>query len=154
MTNLTKFPFKAMNSIIKFLHSKGSDSISGVYDIQDASGACFSDTTEILEMLAYLTAFGQVQETDEGWIILARQELPDKILFRERYLTEIVSVLSNLTTKPIRIDILTQNIADIDKKEISELLHFAQEISEFGYVKKMSNGWKLNKYGPLKAIQV
>ncbi len=146
MSKLQKFPFKSMISIINYLHANNKSEGIDIYNIMDASNACYPDTSEVVQMLSYLTSFGQVQNTNNGWICTNKQEFTSKILFRERYLNEIILIISNLSDQPTNVSNLNNITENIDKDELEEYLSFLTKITAFGIVKKSSDGWKLVPY--------
>lgn len=135
-----------MLSIINYLHVKHDADGNDIYSIMSASNACFPDTSEVVEMLAYLTSFGQVKEIKNGWIKLNKQEYSTKKLFRERYLAESIQILSNLDDQAKNTSEIEKIISDMKKDEVEEYLKFLQKITAYGYVKKCSNGWKLENF--------
>lgn len=143
MSKLEFFPFKSMISIITYLNkNKESD----IYNLMDASNACYPDTSEVVSMIAYLTAFGQIKESNDGWILTNKQEFTSKKQFRERYLQELVSILNNLTDKATTNSELEQILTPLTKAEIEEYLQFSQKLTAHGFVKKSPEGWKLEEY--------
>lgn len=150
MTKLQKFPFKVMFSVINFLNeNKKTDGID-IYNIMGATNppSCYPDTTEVVAMLSYLTAFGQVKKISDGWILVNKQEFTSKKQFRERYLQELVSILTNLSDKAITNSKLEKILNPLTKAEIEEYLQFSQKLTAYGFVTKSSDGWKLEDYHP------
>lgn len=153
---LLKFPFKAMIPIIEYLHSNRNkpENEFSIYDIQDASNACFPDTLEVVQMLSYLTAFGQVKEHENGWTIGIKQENPLKRMFRELFLKDILQVIEHLNQNPQQVENLSESIKGIKTQEIFEYLQFLQTITAYGFVKKFTNGWKLKEYSTSTSVEV
>lgn len=141
-----------MNAIIEFLNKKG-DSFSEIYDIQDASRACYSDTTEIMQMLEYLTSFGQVKETPKGWIKENTQDYTSRKLFRDFYLKEIVKILNLLNENPQTVENLQLSVEKINSNDIQKYLEFLAKITQFGFVKKDKRDWKLETYRSLPQME-
>ena len=154
MSKLVKFPFKSMIPIVNFLHSQKSTTESSINDIQNASNACYPDTLEVVQMLAYLTTFGQVKETAEGWILINKQEKPVKIMIRKRFLEDIEEILNQLSSNPQKLSDLTKDIDKMKESEVEEFLRFLQTISSHGFVAKNSEGWKLENYTSTPSAEI
>ncbi len=155
-SKLLKFPFKSMIPIIKYLHSNRNNPHNefSIYDILDASNACFPDTLEVVQMLAYVTSLGQVQEHENGWTIGNKQDIPIKKMFRELYLKDILQILNTLNQNPQPIENLTKIIQGINEKELLEYLQFLQTITAYGFVKNVGNDWKLENFYPGSPVEV
>lgn len=155
-SKLIKFPFKAMIPIIEYLYSNKDkpENEFSIYDIQDASNACFPDTLEVVQMLSYLTGFGQVQEHENGWTIGIKQDNPLKRMFRELFLKEILQIIEQLNQNPQPVKNLCENLKGIKNQEVQEYLQFLQTITAHGFVKKFSNGWKLENFSTIPPVEV
>ena len=154
MSKLVKFPFKSMIPIVDFLHSQKNTTESSINDIQNASNACYPDTLEVVQMLAYLTTFGQVKETAEGWILSNKQEKPIKIMIRKRFLEDIEEILSQLSSNPQKLSDLNKDLHKIKESEVEDYLRFLQTISSYGFVAKNSRGWKLEDYNSTPSAEI
>ena len=142
-----------MISIVDFLKKKGFESESEIYDIQDVSRACYSDTTEVVQMLEFITSLGQVKETPEGWIIENNQEYTSRKMFRDFYLKDIVKLVNELSTSPKILEDITFADSKLKSNEIKEYLDFLSKITRYGFVKKVKNNWKLESYTPLPQVE-
>ena len=131
MNPLTKFPYKNMQVIAELL-SKGKASVS---DIQFESGHCYFDSTEITDMLSYLTTFGKVKSTDSGWIREPTGQQGKYGNFREHYLNDARDILESTTDEPKTV----KQIAEETKKtsEAVELyLPFLEKITKYGVISR------------------
>ena len=153
MSNLTRFPFKSMISIVNFMNNKGYESESKINDIQNASNACYPDTLEIIGMLAYLTSFGQVKNSLDGWSISFGQNLLNKMAFREHFLKDIVKIIHSLSHDAKNIHSLAENLEGLEEQMIKDNLEFLEKITAFGFIRKGSKGWELVKYDTVQEIQ-
>ena len=151
MSNLTRFPFISMIRIINFLHLHETE--SEIYSIMDASNACYPDTMEVLEMLSYLTAFGQVKKQNIGWIISNKQSVLSTKKFREHFLVDIVKILNVLNESEQSVDNLRQNLTDLNEETIGAYLKFLEKITAYGVVQRNARNWRLEKFIPVQEIQ-
>ena len=142
-----------MISIIEFLNKKGFESGSEIYDIQEASRACYSDTTEVVQMLEYITSLGHVRETPEGWLIENNQEYTSRKMFRDYYLKDILKLTTELSTSPKVIEDIKVTDSKLNTNEIKEYLEFLQKITQYGFVKKVKSNWKLESFIPLTQVE-
>ncbi|MFW9928738.1 MAG: hypothetical protein ACFFD1_05060, partial [Candidatus Thorarchaeota archaeon] len=140
MLPLDKYPFKAMISIIEYLHS--SKEKSTPYNIQRASNSCLSDTLEILNMLEYLTAQGKFVETSEGWTKKLIKDLSPKKPGRFYYLEGIFQIISLFKDgNALSVENISK-ILSIDKEEILPYLKFLEIITKYGYIKSEINNYQ------------
>ena len=155
-TKLTKFPFKSMIPIIDYLHSSQNESTTefSISDIQDASNACYPDTFEVIQMVAYITAFGQVKKLENGWALINKQELRRKGMFRELFLQDIVKILNQLSSEPQPLNVISKNIDNLKEEEIFEFLEFLEKLTASGFVQKGSEGWSLQPYESNTSVEI
>ena len=142
-----------MIAITEFLNKAG-ESESEIYDIQDASRACYSDTTETMQMLEYLTSFGQVKETAQGWIRENKYEYTSRKMFRDFYLKDAVSILILLDENPKTAELISASSEKFNAKDVQEYLEFLTQITQFGYVKKVKSNWKLASYNSIPQVEM
>lgn len=140
-----------MIPIINFLHQHETE--SEIYSIMDASNACYPDTMEVLEMLSYLTAFGQVKKQNIGWIIFNKQSVLSTKKFREHFLVDIVKILNVLNESEQSVDNLRQNLTDLNEETIGAYLKFLEKITAYGVVQRNARNWRLEKFIPVQEIQ-
>jgi hypothetical protein len=114
--------------MIAELLSKGKASVS---DIQFESGYCYFDSTEVTDMLSYLTTFGKVKSTDKGWIREDTEQKAKYGTFRVHYLNDARDILESTTKEPKTVE----QIVEETKKtsEAVELyLSFLEKITKYG----------------------
>lgn len=155
-SKLTKFPFKSMIPIIEYLNSSKNESAKelSISDIMDASNACFPDTFEVVQMVAYLTAFGQVKMQDNSWSIINKQEIKVARAFRELFLTDVVKILNQLSPEPQQVTVISNNVNGPKEQEIIEYLTFLEKLTAYGFVKKGFDGWSLQPYESSNPVEI
>lgn len=131
-----------MIPIVKSLAA--SDESLNIYEIQRVSRSCFSDTNEVTQMLSFLTSFGKVSETSEGWIKENKSDQKPSKPRRFYYLKDIYSILSELSEeKPLECGNLAEKI-HIEAKLVLEYLEFLSIITNIGTVRKEGNNYPLS----------
>ncbi|MHA1991083.1 MAG: hypothetical protein ACW981_08950 [Candidatus Hodarchaeales archaeon] len=139
MSILYRYPFKAMIPIVKSLAS--TDESLNIYDIQRVSRACVPDTTEVTEMLSFLTSYGKVFETSKGWIRTNENGKKPNRPRRFFYLKDIYNILSELSEEnPLNCGIIAEN-TNINVEKVLEYLDFLSAITKAGYVKLDNNNY-------------
>ena len=100
MNPLKAFPFKNMPLIVDLI----KEGEVGVRHIAAVTGMCSFDSTEVSDMLVFLTAFGRVEHTEDGWLIHPENEEAEYDRFRQRYLKTPEAILKKLSTKAKTVD--------------------------------------------------
>ena len=130
---LRKYPFKSMIDIVDALPE--CPSMATIRDLQNASDACFGDTIEVVDMLAYLTSFGATLETPQGWLRTQEaKERPDTPS-RMHFLLPILSVVSVLDPSIPKTVIKISEETKLNIELTGEVLGFLRRITGRGYVK-------------------
>ena len=130
-----------MISIINKLST--SEKSVTLYDIQSVSRACVPDTMEATDMLSYLTSFGKVIETPEGWIRVDEKKSP-KEPRRYYYIKEIVLVVKSISNdEPLTPHQLADKVG-LQVAEVAQYLQFLKEITSVGQVIVDTNGYPYN----------
>ena len=132
MNKLNKYPFKSMKNIKNAFYSLGIE--LGISDLLNVSNACYSDTYEVTEMIAYLMAFGQIQRIDDGWV--RNKELPNKPNepWRVHFLKEILTIIKILDPVTPKNEEQIADESNVDIDTIKEFLPFLAEITDRGYI--------------------
>ena len=135
MSALQSFPFKNMPKIVNLL--SGQDEI-GIPEIARETGMCSFDSREVTDMLAFLTTFGRVEETRDGWAIVDNGK--DSIYgdFRKAFLESIEKILCQLSTTSKSISHLAQETR-VPKELVKEFLPFLEEITRLGVISRCSS---------------
>ena len=147
MISLNKYPFKAMMSILDGFPE--FDKKIDIYGLQRASNACFPDTYEVTYMIAYLTHFGQVENTKNGWIRTKERGFQNKVPRRKRFLEDLILIIKSLSSIP-------QTTEEIGKKtgiktsDLIKCLEFLEKLSERGKIihqgENYQESWLLAKH--------
>lgn len=155
-SKLAKFPFKSMLAIINYLHLSNDDSAKkfSIDDIMDASNACYGDTFEVVQMMAYITSFGQVKMQDNSWTLTNKTDIKVVRAFRELFLQGFVKILNQLSAEPQPVTVISKNAKGLKEKEIQEYLEFLEKLTAFGYLKKVSDGWNLQSYEKNSSFEI
>ncbi len=133
MNPLTVFPFKNMQAIVDLVASAPAK----VRAIQNATGMCFFDSTEVTDMLAHLTSFGCVKQTDQGWILEKAQKKSEYGKFRDRFLTDTKALYKSLGTNPKTVAGLVEE-TKLSEDLIQNYLSFLAEITKHGVISRKS----------------
>lgn len=144
-----KFPFKNMETISSAVETN-SDGIH-TFAIVKAGGSCFSDTTEVMSMLCYLTnRYGKLERKGENtWrrINGTPDFFSNNLRFRSKYLVELEEKLAFFDEEWKSVEELTTNLS-IDKIELVYMLEFFEKISRRGkFNRKGTNSeWFMKKW--------
>ena len=133
MNPLSVFPFKSMQTIIDLVASAAAK----VRAIQNATGMCFFDSTEVTDMLAHLTSFGSVKQTEQGWMREEAQKKSEYGKFRDRFLTDTEALLKSLGTTPKTVADLVEE-TKLSEDLIQNYLSFLAEITKHGVISRKS----------------
>ncbi|MFX1509222.1 MAG: hypothetical protein ACFFBR_02855 [Promethearchaeota archaeon] len=133
MNPLHVFPFKYMQIIVALL-AEGEVDLS---EIRSSTGMCSFDSTEVSDMLAYLTGFGRVEAQDDGWVIHKTETKAVYERFRKAFLDDAVAILTNLSTKAKPIEQLQQKTG-LSAEKINLYLPFLADITRLGVIGRCS----------------
>ncbi|MHA2289802.1 MAG: hypothetical protein ACXABG_13540 [Promethearchaeota archaeon] len=131
--NENKFPFKWMSRVIKAFDGieKGRSS----FQIARTIGSCGPDASEVLKMLAYVTSFGKVVESNGKWKTIHSPLNPyqNQSGFRYNYIEGLDQLIKELSGDFISIEELS-SLNGRDTQEILSELTFLSQITEKGRV--------------------
>jgi hypothetical protein len=133
MNPLEAFPFKNMRTIVDLVEEGEGD----VSTIRSATRMCSFDSTEVSDMLAYLTSFGRVEAEEGGWL---RQKTEKKAVyerFRKSFLEAAVAILSNLTEKTKSVEQLSKETG-LAPETVELNLPFLSDITRLGVISRCS----------------
>ncbi|MFX0063325.1 MAG: hypothetical protein ACFFC7_14205 [Candidatus Hermodarchaeota archaeon] len=137
MNPLLAFPYKNMLKIVELVSQEEVTAAP----IQRATGMCHFDSTEVSDMLSYLTTFGRVKKIEEGWII-EKTELKAKYgSFRKNYLKDAEDILKTLSDTPKSSEEIASE-ADKDIKMVELYLPFLEEITKYGLISRVQGKFK------------
>ena len=114
----------------------------GVRQIAAATGMCSFDSTEAADMLAYLTTFGRVEHTEDGWVIHPEEDESMYERFRTRYIETAEAILKKLSTETKTISELSKE-TNLSKETIELFLPFLADISRLGVISRCSTDWPI-----------
>jgi len=103
---------------------------------------CSFDSTEATDMLAYLSTFGRVEHTDEGWVIHPEDDESVYERFRTRYIETAESILKQLSTEAKTVSELSKE-TNLSNETIDLFLPFLAEISILGVISRCSTDWPI-----------
>ena len=137
MGTLDKFPFKAMRKIKNAFVNPETE--LAVFDLQIYSNACFSDTYEVTEIMAYLMAFGQVKNVNDGWI--RTHELAEKPNepWRVFFLKDMLAIIKTLDPVIIKTEEQIVNDSKVAIDTVKELLPFLSVLTDHGFIVSSSS---------------
>jgi len=133
MNVLQVFPFKTMPLIVDLIE-EGETSIGA---IRSSTGMCSFDSTEVSDMLAYLTSFGRVRPNDDGWTIQKVDEEANYDRFRKAFLKDAAAILSQLSDEPKSVNQLSQETG-LPTELVDLYLPFLAEITRLGVISRCS----------------
>ncbi len=133
MNALVEFPFKNMPIIVNLLE----DAEVSVREIASATGMCNVDSTEVSDMLAFLTTFGRVESTEQGWIIHKLEEKAQYERFRKAFLKDVITLLSKLSINAKTVELLSQE-TNLSIQTVDSYLSFLKDITRLGVIGRCS----------------
>jgi hypothetical protein len=133
MNPLEAFPFKNMRIIVDLVEEGEVD----VSAIRSATRMCSFDSTEVSDMLAYLTSFGRVQAEEGGWLLQKVEEKAVYERFRKSFLEVAVAILSNLTEKTKSVEQLSEDTG-LAPETAKMYLPFLADITRLGVISRCS----------------
>jgi hypothetical protein len=114
----------------------------GISEIRSSTGLCSFDSTEVSDMLAYLTGFGRVEAKAEGWVIHSPDLKAVFERFRKAFLKDAVAILSQLSDEAKSIEQLaTETGLPSDKLDL--YLPFLADISRLGVISRCSTEYPI-----------
>ncbi len=114
----------------------------GISEIRSATGMCSFDSTEVSDILAYLTGFGRVEAKEEGWMIHSPETKVVYERFRKAFLEDAVLILSNLSDETKSVDKLAQETG-LKPERIDLYLPFLAEITRLGVISRCSTEYPI-----------
>ncbi|MFX1318789.1 MAG: hypothetical protein ACFE9D_03400 [Promethearchaeota archaeon] len=138
MNPLEAFPFKNMRTIVDLVEEGEVD----VSAIRSATGMCSFDSTEVLDMLTYLTSFGRVEAEEGGWLLQKTEEEAAYERFRKSFLEAAVAILSKLTEKAKSVEQLSKETG-LKLETVEVYLPFLADITRLGVISRCSNEYPL-----------
>ncbi|MHA1166345.1 MAG: hypothetical protein ACTSRU_00875 [Candidatus Hodarchaeales archaeon] len=107
-------------------------------DLRQATGACYFDTREVLQILEYITSFGKITMNDNTWVIETPEEkIKSKRPRRYHYIEGIIEIIELLSNGPKSLDELVRE-TKISQEKLAEVLPFFSSITSAGFLS--SNG--------------
>jgi len=133
MNPLEVFPFKNMRTIVDLIEEGEVD----VSMIRSATGLCRFDSTEVSDMLAYLTSFGRVEAEEGGWLLQKAEEEAVYERFRKSFLEAAVALLSKLAEKAQSSEQLSKETG-LALETVELYLPFLADITRLGVISRRS----------------
>jgi hypothetical protein len=133
MNPLETFPFKKMGTIVDLI----ADGEVNVSKIRSGTGMCSFDSTEVSDMLAFLTSFGRVEAHGEGWIIEKAEEESTYGRFRKAFLKDVVAVLTQLYGVEQSVEQISKETG-LPNEKVERYLPFLAEITRLGVISRCS----------------
>lgn len=121
------------------------------FAVAKAGNSCFSDTTEVMSMLCYITnKYGKLERNGNNtWrrVNGNPEFFSNNLRFRSRYLTELEQSLQNFNEEWKKLD---ENNELEDSSKI-ELLEFYERISKKGKFNRKGKGseWFMEKWNQI-----
>ena len=131
-----------MQKIVELLSKENAR----VKEIQNATGHCYFDSTEVTDMLSYLTAYGKIRQVDNGWILekATTKSKHDKI--RKKFLSDAEEIMKALSNSPKTVDEIC-HAAKKSKETVELYLPFLADITQLGVITRgpgtYDRTWKL-----------
>lgn len=123
--------------------------------IQTASKACVSDTYEVLQMIQYLTQFGKIERTKEGWTRSKQLKYSEPIPRRLSYLDALLKIIYSLSELPVTVIQISRNLR-MDSDALLLCLNFLEKISSIGIINKIRRAdqykWYIKQYAGKKIL--
>lgn len=133
MNPLEAFPFKKMGVIVDLI----ADGEVNVSKIRAETGLCSFDSTEVSDMLAFLTSFGCVEAQGDGWIIQKADEESTYGRFRKAFLKDAVAVLTQLSGEEQTVEQISKETG-LPNEKVKPYLPFLAEITRLGVISRCS----------------
>ena len=136
MNPLQTFPFKNMTIIVDLIEQGEV----GLSEIRSNTGMCSFDSTEVSDMLAYLTGFGRVESKEDGWIItnLGEEAVYERI--RKAFLKDAVAILSQLSDEVKPVEQLVKETG-LSADRVDLYLPFLAKITRLGVISRCSTDY-------------
>jgi hypothetical protein len=136
MNPLEAFPFKKMGIIVDLI----ADGEANLSRIRSATGMCRFDSTEVSDMLAFLTSFGRVEAQGDGWIIQKAEENSTHERFRKAFLKDAEAILTQLSDDEQAVEQVSKEIG-LPEEKVALYLPFLAEITRLGVISRCSTGY-------------
>ncbi len=138
MNPLEEFPFKNMRTIVELVEEGEVD----VSAIRSATGLCSFDSTEVSDMLAYLTSFGRVEAEEGGWVLQNAEVEAVYERFRKSFLEAAVALLSKLAEKAKSSEQLSKETG-LALETVELYLPFLADITRLGVISRCSTEYPI-----------
>ncbi len=138
MNPLEEFPFKNMRTIVELVEEGEVD----VSAIRSATGLCSFDSTEVSDMLAYLTSFGRVEAEEGGWVLQKAEVEAVYERFRKSFLEAAVALLSKLAEKAKSSEQLSKETG-LALETVELYLPFLADITRLGVISRCSTEYPI-----------
>jgi hypothetical protein len=138
MNPLNAFPYKNMRMIVDLI----AEGEIGVRQIAATTGLCSFDSTEVADMVAYLSTFGRVEHIDDGWVIHPEDDESVYERFRTRYIETAKAIIEKLSTEAKTVTELS-NETNLPKETVDLFLPFLADISRLGVITRCSTDWPI-----------
>lgn len=139
MNPLKAYPFKNMRTVV-YLIEKGKVSVN---EIRSSTGMCSFDSTEVSDMLSYLTSFGQVKLEKKGWTIQKPETDAVYDRIRKGFLKDAMTILEQLSdTGKSAAQLAQETGLSIDK--VDSYLPFLAEITRLGIISRCSPAYPVS----------
>ncbi|MFX0065300.1 MAG: hypothetical protein ACFFC7_24275 [Candidatus Hermodarchaeota archaeon] len=140
MDLLTDYPYNRIRQVLDQLVKKKQQSdkaeLTAIPIIKEVR-ICYLDSNEIFNMLSYLTSFGRVKKTENGWV-LEKHHFKNKYdKFRQDYLKDSEDVLKGLSDIPKSAEEIASEI-NKPTETVKSLLSFLEEVTSQGIVTQVS----------------
>ncbi|MHA1679714.1 MAG: hypothetical protein ACTSUE_01820 [Promethearchaeota archaeon] len=136
-TPVKKYPFKNMLAMVEAILSKEEG--ARIDEVSRAGNSCLPDTSEVTAMASFLINLGKVEKINKGWMRIIPRTLTTQHTtprrFRTKYLQDIVSIINLLSEFPLNADEIAIKTG-IDKKIVKDYLHFLENLTATGKIKK------------------
>ena len=138
MNPLEAFPFTNMGIIVNLI-ANGEVNVS---EIRSATGMCSFDSTEVSDMLAFLTSFGRVEAQGDGWIIHRGSEKSTYQRFRKAFLKDAVAILTRLSEEEQSVDQISKETG-VSEDKVELYLPFLAEITRLGVISRCATDYSV-----------
>lgn len=117
-----------------------ADGEASISEIRSATGMCSFDSTEVSDMLAFLTSFGKVEAHENKWGIQKVEEEPAYERFRKAFLQDAVAILTQLSDTGKSVEQISKE-AELSNEKVDLYLPFLAEITRLGVISRCSIGY-------------
>ena len=114
-----------------------ADGEASISEIRSATGMCSFDSTEVSDMLAFLTSFGKVEAHENEWLIQKVEEESTHERFRKAFLKDAVEVLTKLSGVEQSVEQISTETS-LPNEKVERYLSFLAEITRLGVISRCS----------------